>query len=114
MLIIIPNSSVSSVLRRDLRGLVALLGAATVDTASFTRVCRLRFARSALRAAADCPICLDPLGPKYRSIHACGHAFHDGCIREWLLDRGATTCPVCRRDVRQVIAAPRGNRHSPP
>ena len=97
-----PNTSVADVLRQDLRHLVAQIDA-TVDPAAFTRMCRLRIARTARRAATECPICLDPLGPKYRRVHACGHLFHDACIREWLLGRGATTCPVCRSDVRELF-----------
>ena len=79
MILVMPNTSVADVLRQDLRHLVAQIDA-TVDPAAFTRMCRLRIARTARRAATECPICLDPLGPKYRRVHACGHLFHDACI----------------------------------
>lgn len=46
----------------------------------------------------DCPICLDPLGSFGASGRLpCGHTFHRDCITRWI-DRGCSTCPVCRMD----------------
>lgn len=42
-----------------------------------------------------CAICLDDeKSMRDAAVLPCGHAFHAGCIRGWLL-RGATTCPLC-------------------
>jgi len=40
----------------------------------------------------DCPICLEGAGEGIWHTTACGHAFHDACLRKWR--RG--TCPLCR------------------
>ncbi|CUG26694.1 zinc finger protein, putative [Bodo saltans] len=37
----------------------------------------------------------------------CGHLFHHGCIRDWLI--GARTCPNCRVDVRQTSTTSTAN-----
>ncbi len=51
----------------------------------------------------ECPICLEngknvdgsSEGDRVVQITACGHRFHDKCLRAWLTS-GASTCPVCR------------------
>lgn len=42
-----------------------------------------------------CAICLDDEKDMAdAAVLPCGHVFHGGCIRGWLL-RGAITCPLC-------------------
>lgn len=48
----------------------------------------------------DCPVCLELLDPlsleaRVGVIVACGHVFHDECLRVWLEEKN--TCPVCRK-----------------
>ncbi|VAH83387.1 unnamed protein product [Triticum turgidum subsp. durum] len=52
----------------------------------------------------NCPICLDVLeGEPVVQPPRCPHAFHHRCIFRWFCK--ATTCPICRRDVR-ICALP--------
>ncbi|CAL4905010.1 unnamed protein product [Urochloa decumbens] len=46
--------------------------------------------------AARCAVCLADYadGDELRRLPDCRHAFHRGCIDQWLLRR--PTCPVCR------------------
>ncbi|KAJ7068472.1 hypothetical protein C8F01DRAFT_978487, partial [Mycena amicta] len=47
-----------------------------------------------------CPICLDDYQPSDRVMRLgdCRHWLHKDCLAQWL--KGATTCPVCRKDVK--------------
>lgn len=47
----------------------------------------------------DCSICLEPCASfgAVGRLPVCGHAFHRSCIERWL-ERGATSCPVCRTE----------------
>jgi hypothetical protein len=48
-----------------------------------------------------CAICQDDMEPgsNARSILACDHRFHPGCIDTWF--QRSTLCPVCRHDIRE-------------
>lgn len=47
------------------------------------------------RLSIDCVVCLEPLfAPKKL---ACGHLFHQNCIRKWL--RVRRHCPICRDNI---------------
>jgi len=46
----------------------------------------------------QCAICLDTFD--HQSVlarTACGHVFHDHCVRRWVAKRG--TCPMCREEL---------------
>jgi Ring finger domain len=47
-----------------------------------------------------CAVCQDRLlvGSQARSINACDHRFHTGCIDTWFQQN--VHCPVCRHDIR--------------
>lgn len=51
-----------------------------------------------------CAICQDELsaGSQARSLVACDHRFHIGCIDTWF-ERNVR-CPVCRHDIREGVA----------
>lgn len=51
-----------------------------------------------------CPICQDTMaaGSNARSLNACDHRFHVGCIDTWF--RSSVRCPVCRHDIREPAA----------
>jgi hypothetical protein len=53
-----------------------------------------------------CAICQDTmaLGSEARSLNACDHRFHVGCIDTWF--QRNVYCPVCRHDVRDPVEAP--------
>lgn len=46
---------------------------------------------------AECPICLDPLGPRdlIGRIHQCLHHYHKRCISQW--STHSNSCPTCRK-----------------
>ena len=48
-----------------------------------------------------CAICQDRIisGTGARSINACDHTFHTGCIDTWFTTN--VRCPVCRHDIRE-------------
>jgi len=48
-----------------------------------------------------CTICQDRItsGTEARSINACEHTFHTGCIDTWFTTN--VRCPVCRHDIRE-------------
>jgi hypothetical protein len=48
-----------------------------------------------------CAICQDSIasGTEARSINACDHTFHTGCIDTWFTTN--VRCPVCRHDIRE-------------
>lgn len=61
-----------------------------------------RFAMSTVEALAaeepqDCAVCFEVLTEAcpVRKL-SCGHAFHHGCIAQWLLRRAA--CPLCQSE----------------
>jgi len=49
-----------------------------------------------------CAVCQDgyETGVQRRTLIACNHAFHRGCIDTWLEQN--VHCPVCRHDIREV------------
>jgi hypothetical protein len=48
----------------------------------------------------DCNICIDKFEKDTTAVTlACGHYFHEPCIRDWLC-KEKVTCPVCRKDSR--------------
>lgn len=51
----------------------------------------------------QCNICMDEykIGDKIINLD-CTHIFHRRCIKHWLLQE-KVTCPVCRKDVREMI-----------
>lgn len=55
-----------------------------------------------------CAICQDDMeaGSQGRTLNACGHRFHIGCIDTWF--QRNVYCPVCRHDVREPAGAGAG------
>ena len=56
--------------------------------------------------SADCSICLAEFqeGASVTILPApCGHLFHAACIDHWF--ENSTTCPLCKRSIRDIIAA---------
>lgn len=53
-----------------------------------------------------CSICQDfiQIRDNTRTINHCQHVFHTTCVDVWL--EGNVRCPVCRHDIREVIATP--------
>ena len=50
----------------------------------------------------DCPICFVRITrTSVKKQLSCDHTFHRKCIDKWLRDR--STCPMCRRQVRQPL-----------
>ena len=49
-----------------------------------------------------CSICLDELQDEdcVTALPNCYHVFHTACIREWLLERQSTYCPLCKSNVK--------------
>ena len=49
----------------------------------------------------DCAICQDTItaNTEARTINACDHQFHAGCIDTWFQQN--VRCPVCRHDIRE-------------
>lgn len=56
-------------------------------------------------AAMYCTVCLNEMnkGEKYRLLPNCHHCFHVDCIDVWF--RSKSTCPLCRRNVSQLITS---------
>ena len=51
----------------------------------------------------ECNICMDEYKINDKIIILdCKHIFHRRCIKHWLLQE-KVTCPVCRKDVREMI-----------
>jgi hypothetical protein len=46
-----------------------------------------------------CCICLDRMQPRQHRVLAlaCGHAFHEPCITQWLAAQALCQCPLCKR-----------------
>ncbi|KAL5211521.1 hypothetical protein ABZP36_022368 [Zizania latifolia] len=60
--------------------------------------------------AAACIVCLERLQAtdEVRRLGNCAHAFHRGCIDQWI-DLGRETCPLCRSHLMpRARAGPRG------
>jgi hypothetical protein len=51
----------------------------------------------------DCTICLEEsqLGQELHQIRACGHAFHERCLLDWLNSKNThhSSCPICRQEL---------------
>jgi hypothetical protein len=56
------------------------------------------------QASSSCVICIAEYGRGEGRfvMQGCGHAFHRGCIAEWLR-QGKTTCPICRATAIVVV-----------
>ncbi|KAL5207287.1 hypothetical protein ABZP36_031722 [Zizania latifolia] len=62
------------------------------------------------KAASACIVCLEGLEAtdEVRRLGNCAHAFHRGCIDQWI-DLGRVTCPLCRSHLLpRARAGPRG------
>ncbi|KAJ6490380.1 hypothetical protein C8R47DRAFT_977693 [Mycena vitilis] len=62
-----------------------------------------------------CPICLDDYQPTdpVMKLGDCRHWLHKECLEQWL--KGASTCPVCRKDVKgKARRAPHRHHHHHP
>lgn len=46
----------------------------------------------------ECPICFEKIGDTSCFI-GCDHAFHEDCIKKWIIEQQKTTCPICRSEV---------------
>jgi hypothetical protein len=63
------------------------------------------------KSVEECPICLGEIVPESSIVQrmpVCEHFYHSDCIREWLVNRGKSTCPLCR-DFVIVPSTERGN-----
>lgn len=49
----------------------------------------------------DCPVCLDPMEQMNEAVLACGHVYHETCIRNWL--ERSPKCPHCSSRAHIVI-----------
>ena len=50
---------------------------------------------------AECSICLcDMASGEQEVLLACGHHYHPGCIKDWLV-KGKDTCPMCNIKAKQ-------------
>ena len=67
-------------------------------------------AATAIEIVADedevCAICQEGMasGTEARSLNACDHMFHTGCIDTWF--QRNVRCPVCRHDIRDIVETP--------
>lgn len=64
-----------------------------------------------------CPICLEALlgsEDTVRGMPICGHAFHEKCIVDWLVQTDKARCPMCRRasDLPPAPPPPRPRKHT--
>ena len=51
----------------------------------------------------SCSVCLEKYNEKeLHRILPCGHAFHAGCIDNWLLNSN-NTCPICKNVIKLPI-----------
>lgn len=59
----------------------------------------------------DCVVCLEPLRRNAKRL-PCGHVFHLHCLQSWLQHStdGRFSCPLCRRDLSEVVDGRRGRR----
>ncbi|KAJ7639028.1 hypothetical protein FB45DRAFT_741159 [Roridomyces roridus] len=60
-----------------------------------------------------CPICLDDYqaSDPVTKLGDCRHWLHKECLEQWL--KGASTCPVCRKDVKGKGKRPHHHHHGP-
>ncbi|KAG8059853.1 hypothetical protein GUJ93_ZPchr0002g23238 [Zizania palustris] len=61
-------------------------------------------------SSSSCIVCLERLeaADEVRRLGNCAHAFHRGCIDQWI-DLGRVTCPLCRSHLLpRARAGPRG------
>jgi hypothetical protein len=57
----------------------------------------------ALNIDEPCNICMETYTPgQYLKKLDCGHFFHKDCVKQWLCNE-KTTCPICRKDVRETL-----------
>jgi hypothetical protein len=58
------------------------------------------------REGEVCAVCQEgiDIGAEARSLNACDHMFHAGCIDTWF-ERNVR-CPVCRHDIRDIVETP--------
>jgi len=49
----------------------------------------------------SCPICLElfTVLPETVCVTSCDHYFHAECIRDWVVNSGNESCPVCRTNI---------------
>ncbi|KAF7301843.1 RING-type domain-containing protein [Mycena indigotica] len=96
--------------------LSGLIGEARPKGTSDETLSSLESAQYQEWATADsdhrCPICLDDYQPTdtVMRLKDCRHWLHKECLVQWL--KGATTCPVCRKDVKDNNPARRSHSHS--
>ena len=50
----------------------------------------------------SCTICWEDIAEEKKQVLRCNHAFHTGCINQWLNNN--VTCPNCRANVRVTDA----------
>lgn len=55
------------------------------------------FRRCRGKSSDECPICLTPMRADRVQLRVCSHAFHEGCITNWLKDHH--TCPIDKLQV---------------
>ena len=56
----------------------------------------------------ECVICLDTIDTSYTLN--CSHAFHENCIRQWLLVQNC--CPVCRKETTEPVVESASDEHA--
>ena len=58
-------------------------------------------------AQADCTICLERVvaGQRWQQLEPCRHWLCSACSTEYMMERGGHTCPECRAEVAQFVAA---------
>jgi hypothetical protein len=59
--------------------------------------------RLGLENEGTCAICLDEMQQTPVRELPCKHAFHQGCVEEWLVERSGS-CPCCKADVGEMLA----------
>lgn len=83
----------------------AQLAAAPDDTAAGLASSEAGDGTSGLQAGTskECPICFEPMATA-KVLPICGHVFHRGCLKRWLLG-SHNTCPLCRQGLTPRIVA---------
>lgn len=96
---------------RDTQGLLALLDPGELEARNERRVRQLDAIAPPTAvgdvAVDDCAICqcgYDDVDTLIRTL-PCGHAFHAGCLEEWMFRQ--STCPMCRAE-HDLSAPPQG------
>lgn len=55
---------------------------------------------SVLTINEECSICLEEFTADSRVVTlTCGHGYHKKCIREWIVDKNDSKCPLCARKI---------------